>query len=584
MKGCVDLGKFNLIDEPWITVITDKKGNTKNVSLKELFKSAQSYKKIAGDSRAQDFAVLRVILAVLHTVFSRFNSDGKSYGYFETDEKLRQKNIIDDDDLNDYIEDLYETWINLWNKKEFPDIIYKYLEIWHDRFYLFDEECPFFQVRKEDISPDKINRSKPTKIPGKNINRLISESGNKISLFSPKYEGNKETLTEGNKEILTPSEIIRWLITFQGYTGLSDKVIFGKEKYKSSKGWLFDIGGIYLEGENLFETLLLNFVLIHPKEEYIKCIQKPCWEYESKDLLEFYKNLDYLDNISSLYTIWSRAIYIDPDIDLETPFSFDIVKLPDLNHQNQFLEPMTIWRFNEDRVNKNTYTPKKHIVNQSMWRSFGLIAMPDSDDNNIRQPGIIEWLNDIESLIHIGDKITINSISMRDDGNATSWVPIDEIHDSLSISEIILTDVSEAGWVPRINDVVEETKNVIDRTYRIFIYDIKEIRNLESKEFVNQNVEDLYFMVDKPFRDWISSINPNDLKDEKINEWRSEFKNIVLKQADKILSQAGPRDYIGIEKDKVIKNIATSYSSFKYFLNNQLVIKEDKNDQKDIQR
>ena len=54
---------------------------------------------------------------------------------------------------------------------------------------------------------------------------MISESGNKVALFSPKYDKGK------NKEILKEDEALRWILTFQAYSGLSDKVIFGKEKY-----------------------------------------------------------------------------------------------------------------------------------------------------------------------------------------------------------------------------------------------------------------------------------------------------------------------------------------------------------------
>ena len=56
-----------------------------------------------------------------------------------------------------------------------------------------------------------------------------------------------------NKDRLRNAEIARWLITFQAYTGLGDKVIFGKEKYKASKGWLFDLGGIFLKGSSILK-------------------------------------------------------------------------------------------------------------------------------------------------------------------------------------------------------------------------------------------------------------------------------------------------------------------------------------------
>ncbi|MGI6689163.1 MAG: type I-E CRISPR-associated protein Cse1/CasA [Christensenellales bacterium] len=556
------MGRFNLIDEPWVSVVVDKTGKSQEVSLQSLFENAHLYQRIAGDTVTQNFAVSRVLLAVLHAVFSRFDAKGEPYGYFDLDERFQPLSTIDDeDDADDYTTTLYQTWEDLWRAGQFPQIIITYLQAWHDRFYLLDDKYPFFQVVTADVTPENISKNTPSAVSGKNINRLISESGNKIALFSPK--------TENNKEILSPSECVRWLLTFQGYTGLSDKVIFGKDKYKASKGWLFDIGGLALEGNNLFETLMLNLVLLHPEPEYQATQQKPCWEYNSAAMIQHYFSGQDYDNLAALYTNWSRAIYIDPNVDFKKSFECHIVKLPDIKHDNNFLEPMTIWQFNKSGPNKDAYTPRKHQVNQAIWRSFGLLSLPSSYMNNQRQPGIIAWINSIASMIGDYD-LTLCAISMKDDGNATSWVPIDEAADQLSINDLILTDIKESGWVPRICDAVEETKKVVESTFRKFLLGIKEVRNIESNLFVNEEVEKLYFQIDRPFNQWLSRLRPGDSKDERMIEWRKELKRIVLQQAEQLVKNAGPRDYTGIVVNDKIKNIATIYNSFIYFLNQQL--------------
>ena len=89
-------------------------------------------------------------------------------------------------------------------------------------------------------------------------------------------------------------------------------------------------------------------------------------------------------------------------------------------------------------------TLKKHHVNQSIWRSFGLLSLPTSSESKQRQPGIIEWMRNIQPLIGDYD-LTLRAISMKDDGNATSWVPVDEATDQLSINDIILTDIEKDG-------------------------------------------------------------------------------------------------------------------------------------------
>lgn len=551
------MSRFNLLDEPWIAVVYDDKGHTKEISLLDLFQNAHRYKDLAGDTKTQDFAVLRVLLAILHTVFSRFDADGEVYEWLEVDERFRQLEAVDESDLEEYENALFETWLALWQAGQFPEIVTQYLEKWRDRFYLFDEAYPFFQVRKEDIAADKISKASATTILGKFINKTISESGKgkkeeKKAIFSPRFSENKS--------ILSGSELARWLFVFHGYTGLSDKVIFGKEKYKASKGWLFDIGGVIAKGHNLFETLLLNCYLVQNEADNLLHIQTPCWELSSQTLLSNYLGNGDIDNLAALYTVWSRGIYIDPDSDLAQPFTFEIVKLPKINHQDNFLEPMTLWKYNQSGDNKGHHTPKKHALNQSLWRSFGLLA---SGGDKQRKPGLIDWLALLRKEIG-NHPISLSAISMQDDGNATSWVPTDEIIDSLAINEFVLTDLAEQGWVPRINDTVEETKTVISKTYKQYVDDIWTIRNIHSSDFTAQKVEELYFKIDQPFRQWLAGIQITDEKDKTIKHWREQLKKMVRQEAEQLLQSGNPRDYIGIvnTEKRIVKNIATAYEDF----------------------
>ncbi|MGX7107631.1 type I-E CRISPR-associated protein Cse1/CasA [Hutsoniella sourekii] len=549
------MSRYNLLDEEWIPVIIDDKGTSQNVSVLDLFTKAEEYHRLSGDTQTQSFAVFRFLLAILQTALLRYELDGSLREFPDED--------WFEDELEEFEASLWDAWREVWQAGEFPSLVVDYLEAWRDRFYLFDEDYPFYQVRASDIDESKISKKKASSLSGKNINRMISESGNKIALFSPKFAA------KNNKELLSEDEIVRWLITFQGYTGLSDKVIFGTDKYKSSKGWLFDIGGIYLEGDNLFETLMLNCILRHPDNEYYQNAPKPCWEFESNDRIKRYFETDSPDNLAELYTNWSRGIYIDPETDVTQPFECQIVKLPDITHENQFLEPMTLWRHNKSGPSKEKYTPRKHQANQAIWRSFGSIALPTNYSDNHRQPGIITWLNQITPVI--GDRsLTICSVSMADDGNATSWVPVDEVCDRLNIDDFVVTDIQEDHWVPRINETVEKTKRVVEFTYRNFLLDLKEIRNASSNDFVNERVSELYFQIDGPFREWLASINKGDDKDQKTIEWYDQLAVIVRDQVDHLLSKAGPRDYTGIVKEEKLLNIATAHNKFTYYLNRAL--------------
>ena len=548
--------RYNLLDEKWIQVAS--KDTVEKVSIKELFANAAKYKELAGDMKTQDFAVMRVMLAILHTVFSRFDSKGDPYEFFEVDEKsFLQIGELEENDLEDYEDALYQTWIDIWNAKEFPKVVYEYLEKWRERFFLYDDKYPFFQVTKEVIEKDAAGGGE---FYGKNINRLVSESNNKQAYFSPKDESYKEYIVD--------DELARWLIKLQGYIGTSDKKKVGSAK-TYSKGWLYDLGGVYLQGNNLFETLMLNFVIAHNENNNLLKSQKPCWEAETieKNIELYFHN--GIDNIASLYTAWCREIFIDPNRTKEDKFVCFIAKLPEIEHSDAFLEPMTVWKYNDTGEYKDKYRPRKHDANKSMWRNFGLLT---GVGEGTRKPGVIEWLNklcDISESEELGfnkENITLCAVCMLDDGNATSWAPIDEVEDTLNLKERVLVDTGDNGWIIRINKTISDTKAIIDTVLKRFIFDLLEIRNMEKSD-VSKYVEQFYFRIDLSFRNWIESIDIDNDKDTKEIEWQNVLKKAMKEYVDELVSNAGLRDYKGIETSTGVKNIATIYNSFLYRLN-----------------
>lgn len=161
------MSTFNLIDEPWISVVTDYKGATKLVGLREFFQNAHTYIALAGDMPTQDFAVMRFLLAILHTVFSRYDAHGEVYEMIEVNDRMQQVEKVYEEDEEEYEDALMETWRDLWTAEKCPDIVVQYLETWHDRFYLFDEKYPFYQVTEKEIDASRMSKSEPSKILGK---------------------------------------------------------------------------------------------------------------------------------------------------------------------------------------------------------------------------------------------------------------------------------------------------------------------------------------------------------------------------------------------------------------------------------
>lgn len=561
------MSKFNLLDEKWIRVVDKKSNQVVEVSLEEVFENAHEFKMLAGEMKTQDFAILRLLLAVLHTVFSRFNANGEVYEFLELDEMYRQKNEVDEDDLEEYRDELMETWKTLWEYGQFPKIVVEYLEKWRDHFYLFDEKYPFYQVTKKEMYRHNFlangkSTENPGEICGRYMNMLITESKNKLALFSPK--------TESNKDILSKEEIARFLIMLQGYVGGEiDKSTISGRDYTNSKGWLSELGGIYLEGDTLFRTLMLNLNLLQ-EEDYVLRVERPCWEIDCHEYVENSFSC-IIDNISQLYTNLSRAVYINPTKDLVDEFKINTLKLPKIDIENN-LEPMTIWRrFEKD--NKSIFVPERHDLKKSLWRNFGLLAQKKSET---KRPHIIEWREKIEEYVD-DNQIIVNSVGMELDNKSNT--PKNEVFDRLILKDFLLFDDEEGGWAVRINDTIVEIKSVIEECYTDYLKNIKEIRRCNDI-FISKKIEEIYSLIDEPFRNWLFEIDETSKKDESIFKWRKIFKKILIQCAQEILNQSNPRDLKGgiiedkkkksIHQKKEIKNVPMAYNAFEYTINKKL--------------
>lgn len=547
--------KYNLLEEAWIAVQTDEKGTEKEVSLLDIFKNAHEYKRLSGETETQNFAILRFLLAIMHTVFSRFDFEGNQIEFVKLDDKWIQKEEVEEDDKDDYKKELLKNWKKLWELDKLPEIIVDYLKKWNYKFNLFDDKYPFYQItekKKEEIfkdGGDKKNVQKEEKthnIDFKLINRLISESNNKVAMFSPKSDEYKNELQL--------SSLTRWLITFQGYTGTGDKIKHPDMKksentISASKGWLLDIGGVYLAGKNIKETLLLNMTRI---DESVK--QKPVWEKELSEIVE-----DLLkpapNNLAELYTNWSRLLIIKKDENSNKVYGLDSIQMPGISPEEFFLEQMTLWR--ERKSGKTIEViPKTHEENQSFWRSFGQLCL---GSEAVRIPGIIDWHNHIVEEKYISPGVAkIVSVGLRRMG-APSNTPNGEIYDEINIHDEILVDLAEDGWVPRVINEVEKTKKVIDKVFKRYLDNICEARNIEKSGFVETNIKEAYYNIDIPFREWLFSLRVHDEKEKRIEEWRKVLKENIKAHAYNIFQKSGKRDVLGM----VIKSNSGQTSSYK---------------------
>lgn len=505
--------EFNLLDEPWVRVI-DEQCKVSEISLTDVIVNSHKYKSLSGETPVQDIAVMRVILAVLHTVFSRVDENGDEF-QLENNDK----------------DEAVRRWKSLWKMKRFPEEpIRDYLENWRERFWLFHPEYPFWQVAGLNIG---------TEYSASKLNGELLESSNKIRMFSSYFGTEKESISY--------PQAVRWLIYTNAFDDTSSKPTSNNRgKYNTSNGnapsvgagWLGKLGLIYLTGNNLFETFMLNLVMA---SDYTNNYQKPVWENESipsaksKILFDERCKIPNPDNLAELYTLQSRRIILDHDNGKVT--GYKLLGGDFFDKEKAFFEPMTVWR----TLKKDTdpYTPKRHDSSKQMWREFATLY--NEDDNN-RRAGVIEWFR--KCKFHGLMKTSIVSVEYGDKDFFVKNV----FFDSLSMNSELITEAGRNYLVD-----IEEEINKCDK----LAFEIGKLaKNLyiaaggdghEKDYIINDAKSQLYYRLDLPFRKWLAEINPNDMKNKQatINEWQETAKRIARNYADELISAVPETAFIG---------------------------------------
>jgi len=559
----MDNKKFNLTTDPWIKVIEVETNQTRMVSLIELFENAQRYRQLAGEMHAQDLAILRLLLAILTTVYSRSDAGGDRYEWLKAGADASQSLVIDEDeaDSSEMQGDLLETWQQLYETGRFSQAVAQYLKQHADCFDFFGER-PFYQVTAADydalVPKNKQVSAGKGQVAIKQLNRQISESAHTPAIFSPK--------TGEAKDSLSLDELVRWLITYQNFTGVTDKTkIVTDEKFSNSAGWIYRINPVFVKGTTLFETLMLNLVLTNTREDSaVPALQKPVWEYATvRDYIDERKKQLLPNNLAELYTVWSRILHIEWD-EHGRPTIFS-AGVPIFEYDNALLEPMTTWRLDKKTNNYRPAVKGLRSLGIAMWRNFGqYVKVRQADDTH--EPGVVIWLRTLKKhdLISHDKPLILNSVALISDGNATSQSPAVEVADNMQMQADVLFDaeISE-NWPVRIEDTITLTQ-AIGTDYYHFATDIGQIRNLDVRAFASNMSAKFYDRLNNPFRQWLEGLTGSDDREEKIALWKQQLEEIVKQAVDDVVRASSPRDIQGIVTERGILNVFTAKSHLMY--------------------
>lgn len=538
--------EFNLLDEPWIVVKT-KANETKTWSILELFEHAHEAQDFAGELPTQDVAIMRLLLAIMH-------------GAFVTDD------IADSDDA-------INLWTDLWEQKQFPyDDIKAYLEPYHDRFWLFHPTQPFYQSAHIKKNMDAYKAAKGKKVSAeikwKTVARLVGDlfqSDHAPRLFPAR--------TREAQNRLTYAEAARWLLHLNGFDDDSAKMPTPK-----GVGYLGQLGILYAKGRNLFETLMLNFVLVDDRDEVFADNEEDSKAYWEKPICEtIEREISQPRAQKDLLTMQSRRILLHREQGMVTGY---LLTMGDYFAKDASLlnEVMTVWKSDDTRG----FAPKRHQLEAQIWRDLSsLLGMKIKNDDNARQPGIIHWLQMLEdttekirfdvNLFHIC--VTGASYSLKGAG----WQIVDYIQDDLTINASLLAKMNEM-WVQEIVGVLERTKEAV-RRLGYFAADIDEVSgdslqgspSTKRREIVKLAQEEGYHHLDQAFQSWLLGVNPD--KDEletRTADWLLIAKKTLLRLAQEQLNQCSETALVGRIKEGGEQNAIKAFQEFQHHIKKAL--------------
>ncbi len=341
------MSRFNLIDEKWIPVrFLDGTRDELGLGIKDTLLRSKEIALIEDSSPLVVAALHRFLLAVLYRALEGPADIDKAKALFK-------------DGLPD-------------------DRIIAYLEIWRDRFWLFDEKYPFAQV--SSIPDSEIE-------PWTKLTAEFNATTNKV-LFD-------HTDTKKMTPIL-PNFAARWLISTLNFS------VRGGRGYRPSPS----ADGVICipNGNDLHQTLLVS--LVPYPNRWVMESDLPIWERDLKPYKEFKSGQERTaTGYADLYTWQSRAMRLVPTEDGKIE---KVAFIPGDGHIDSDLrDPMVPYR-----VSKNAGFDQVGWEDRGLWRSFDSL-LPDANTSEGLEPRVVDYLASLSRSRLIGPSIPFLVIGQK---------------------------------------------------------------------------------------------------------------------------------------------------------------------------
>lgn len=501
---------YDLTSRPWVGVLR-RDGSADELSLRQVFTRAGDLRCVVGDLATQEFALLRLLLAVAHDALGG------------------PRDI--------------EEWGDLWGRPDPFAAVSAYLDAHRERFDLLHPVTPFFQTAGLRTAKDEV-------FP---LNRIVADVPNGEPFLSARMPAVGR---------LGFAEAARWVVHTHAYdtsgikTGaVGDERVRGGKVYPLGTGWAGELGGVFAEGDTLRETLLLNLVAADTGGLDIDEDDRPAWRREPCGPGGAERAAT---GPRDLYTWQSRRLRLHYDAD---GVHGVVLGYGDPRHARNHhrREPMTAWRRSPAQEKKlrqpTVYLPRQHDPARSAWRGVDALLADRAEAGQgvqaapVLRPHVLEW---IARLVTDGPLPRGFLIRARVVGAlyGTQQSVIDEVVEDRLTMPVVLLHRQERIYARQAIGAAEDADRAV-RALGDLAADLA-LAAGSDHEGPRAAARAVGFdALETRYRGWLAVLGESDDPFERRVKWRREVAGTVRRLGDELIAASGDAAWQGrTVKDK----------------------------------
>ncbi|WP_310726932.1 type I-E CRISPR-associated protein Cse1/CasA [Streptomyces sp. N2A] len=505
-----DVLSFDLTCRRWLPV-QYLDGTPGLLSLREVFEQAGRVRRLVGDVPTQEFALLRLLLAMAHDALQ---------GPADIDE-----------------------WADLWADNDCFGPLSGYLEECRGKLDLLHATAPFFQVAGLRTGRDEVF----------DLNRIVADVPNGEPFLSARMPA---------VDRISFAEAARWLIHAHAYdtsgikTGVAgDDRVKGGKVYPLGVGWAGNLGGVFAEGITLRETLLLNLIAADSTDVHVGNDDRPAWRRDAcgpgataQPALAHRPS-----GVRDLYTWQTRRLRLHFDADgvHGVVLGYGDPLMPHNRHQS---EPMTGWRRSQAQEKKRgealVYMPREHDPARQAWRGLAaLIAdrvpgtAQGSEPAASLRPGVLKWVARLATEGVLPRRYLIRA---RVVGAlyGTQQSVIDDIVDDQVAMAVVLLHQGHADHASVAISAVTDAEACVSALGDL-AGDLARAAGRSPEPVRDAARETGFGALDGPYRAWLAALGEAEDPHEQRTVWQRDVYRIVSRLGQELLTGAGDAAWEG---------------------------------------